>query len=543
MYLNNPSLKKYFINFLFVLCFSFLNYPAFSESVKENTLPSVWKISNFFSSGTTFAIGPNQMITNFHLLTEMLENEGSLEKIVLTQSVSSFQIQIKRVIKVSALFDIALFETKETVSNYLKLTNDFLDPKEELSIVGYPEEVLNTIQKTGNIFQADSFSYFPVNTVGFDGLSGSPVLNIQSEIAGVAYGGVFNLLNFTKASDIQKFLSGKESTLCSSFPSPIKCFEKEMMNLKQMLDQGSAFAQYRLALIYMKGWGIDVNRGLAFYWIKKAAEQGFAPAQYTLANMYREGWGIDANRGLAFYWIKKAAEKGYALAQYALGIIYAEGAVLTFYWIKKAAERGYAPAQDFIAYMYIKGLGTEANFELALKWRKKAAEQGYVPAKKSLAYMYMEGFGTKVSREGVGTKVSREGVGIKVSREGVGTKVSREGVGTKVSREGVGTKVSREGVGTKVSREGVGTKVSREGVGTKVSREGVGIKVSREGVGTKVSREGVGTKVSREGVGTKVSREGVGTKVSREGVGTKVSREGVGTKDSALDKKICLKQI
>ena len=271
MYQNNHFQNKPIIKFLFVLYF-FLNCPAFSENIstnfsmpnsetgdltvskqgraqakRESTLHSVWKISNSsYKQGTAFAVGPNQMITNFHVLSGQLEKGGSLEDIVLTQSVSSSQLQIQRLLKVSAYYDIVLFETKETVSNYLELEDDLLDPEEELSVIGYPKGVLTTIQKTGNLFQEDKSSFFSVNPMDHRGASGSPVLNTQSEVVGAAFFGTYNSLWFIKAIYIQELLSRKESPLCSPFLLSVKCFEQERPNFTQMSEEGSTFAQYML---------------------------------------------------------------------------------------------------------------------------------------------------------------------------------------------------------------------------------------------------------------------------------------------------------
>ena len=429
MYQNNHLQNKPIIKFLFVLCFSFLICPAFSsedisrklstpntetgyltvskqepaQAKRENALHSVWEIFNSSSSGTAFAISPNQMITNFQVLSRMLKNKGSLKDIFLTQSVSSSQLQIQRVLKVSALYDLVLFETKETVSNYLKLTDDFFDPEEELSVVGYPKGGLNTIWKTGNVFQTGSLSYFPVNIIDVGGLSGSPVLNTQAEVVGTAHSSIFNLLSFTKVSDIQKLLSGKESTLCFPFLFAITCFKEEIKNIRQMAEQGSIFAQYRLANMYRQSFGTKVNLELAFYWFKKAAEQGFAPAQNNLANMYRQGFGTKVNLELAFYWVKKSAEQGFAPAQDDLANMYlADVGIevnleLAFYWFKKAAEQGFAPAQNNLANMYRQGFGTKVNLELAFYWVKKSAELGFAPAQNGLAYMYATGVGREVN--------------------------------------------------------------------------------------------------------------------------------------------------
>ena len=184
MYKNNYFQNKPIIKFLFVLCFSFLICPAFSEDYskkisvpntetgdmtveeraqakRENTIYSVWDISTPSFIGKAFAIKSNQMIASFSLLPELLKDKGSLKDIFLTQSVSSSKLEIERILAVSALYGIVLFETKETVSNYLKLTDDdLLDPEEELSIVGYFDDALTTIKRTGTYFSAGGFFLF-----------------------------------------------------------------------------------------------------------------------------------------------------------------------------------------------------------------------------------------------------------------------------------------------------------------------------------------------------------------------------------------------
>ena len=387
MYPNNVFPNKPIIKFLFVFCFSFLNCPAFSKdisrkisapktetryltvseqggaqvkagpSAKENVLHSLWNIFNPSrkGNGTAFAIAPNQMIMNFHVLFRLLDKGGSLEDIVLTQSVSSSQLQIQRVLKVSILYDLVLFETKETVSDYLKLDDDLLDPEEELSIVGYPAGVLTTTQKIGNLFQAGSFSSFAMNATVIGGASGSPVLNTQGEAVGVSYAALSNLLVFTKAINIQKFLSGEESNLCSFSLLPVKCFEQEITNLRQMSEEGSAYTQYRLAFTYWQGIGTEVDVNSAFYWFKKSAEQGFAPSQNKIGYMYLYGIGTEVDADSAFYWFKKSAEQGFIPSQYEIGKMYLRGigtevdADLAFYWSKKSAEQGFPLSQIILA--------------------------------------------------------------------------------------------------------------------------------------------------------------------------------------------------
>ena len=425
MYQNNHSQKKYFIKFLFVLCFSFLNSPAFSQpastnlsipnsqtgrnssSIEESILHSVWEISNSFYRGTAFAIRPNQMITNFHVLSSLLENGGSLKDIFLYQFGSPYPIKIRKVIRVSVLYDLALFETEETVSNYLEFTKDFLDPKEKLSVVGYREGVLTIIQKTGNLLKMDSLSMFPANTMNFAAMSGSPVLNIKGEVVGVKYGGVSNLLLFTEVSDIQRFLSGQESTLCSS--SHVKCFEQEIRNIKQKAEQGSALHQYILSSIYRDGSYVDfirVSLELAFKLLKKAAEQGLVMAQADLAYTYSQGNGTEINKTLAVEWYKKSAKRGSPLSQINLADIYETGVgtvvpvnkYLAFEWYTKAADQGLAPAQYALGRMYMDGVETIVNKYLAFYLMQKSSKNGYEPAKKFLDVMSRGGFGTEIKK-------------------------------------------------------------------------------------------------------------------------------------------------
>ena len=196
-----------------------------------------------------------------------------------------------------------------------------------------------------------------MNATDLRGVIGSPVLNTQGEVVGVAYGRISNLLTFTKVSDIKKLLSGEESTLCSSSQLPVKCFEQEVKNLRQMSEEGSAFAQYILSGILL--FVIEMDEELAFKWLKKSADQGYAVAEYSLGYFHWKGIGTERDKELAFKWLKKSADQGYALAEYSLGYVY-----------------------------LLKGIGTEIDEELALKWFKKSADQGFALAEE--AYMYLE---------------------------------------------------------------------------------------------------------------------------------------------------------
>ncbi|MBT5519105.1 MAG: sel1 repeat family protein [Rhodobiaceae bacterium] len=136
----------------------------------------------------------------------------------------------------------------------------------------------------------------------------------------------------------------------------------------------------------------DFDRGWAAYtkgdypqavkWFRKAAEQGNAFAQFNLGVMYAKGEGVPQNDAQALKWYRKATEQGYAGAQYNLGFMYDKGLGVrqddaeAVKWYRKAAEQGYAGAQNNLGYMYGLGLGVRQDYVTALMWVNLAAAQG-----------------------------------------------------------------------------------------------------------------------------------------------------------------------
>jgi len=139
-------------------------------------------------------------------------------------------------------------------------------------------------------------------------------------------------------------------------------------------------------------WGADFNKGVDAYergdyatalreWTP-FAEQGDAYAQYNLGVMYDSGKGVLQDHKTAVKWYTLAAEQGQASAQTNLGLMYNNGeGVLQDHktavkWFTLAAEQGYANAQNNLGVMYDNGKGVEKNLTEAMKWYRKAAEQG-----------------------------------------------------------------------------------------------------------------------------------------------------------------------
>ena len=90
---------------------------------------------------------------------------------------------------------------------------------------------------------------------------------------------------------------------------------------RDLVEEGSALAQFRLGVMYEEGEGVPQDDGEAVRWYRLAAEQGHASAQFRLGVMYEEGRGVPQDDGEAVRWYRLAAEQGDAFAQVNLGVM------------------------------------------------------------------------------------------------------------------------------------------------------------------------------------------------------------------------------
>ena len=338
--------------------------------------------------GTAFFIGPNQVVTNFHVISDG-KNESyksrSIENIYLKQG--DKKINFTKVLYASAEDDLAILETEEEVSEYLNVSEE--DPSGRLFALGYPHGIKQTLIHLEEYGVSDKgYDYkIVVNKVVFKGLSGGPVLDEKKEVIGIIYHGYENILRFIKVSKIEELRSGVIGRDCSDF-SLSSCVEKAIENLKEEAERGYALAQYQLARMYLYGIGMEPDYKKAFYGMEKAAEQGYAPAQDTLARRYLGGTGVESYYRKDFYWRQQVEQLRRGL-ELSLEDVLDEAEA--FYWMKKVAEQGDAPAQYELALMYFYGIGVDQDEEQALNWMEEAAEQGSAPAQYELALMYLHG--------------------------------------------------------------------------------------------------------------------------------------------------------
>ena len=114
---------KYFIVFI-LLSILFVSFPSakadFPDELflqSENPELSVWRILSFeedeyqLKFATGFFVEKNLFVTNFHVVFDILQRRNT-SSIFLSQESNSPIVEIKRVVALSALYDLALLENR-----------------------------------------------------------------------------------------------------------------------------------------------------------------------------------------------------------------------------------------------------------------------------------------------------------------------------------------------------------------------------------------------------------------------------------------------
>jgi hypothetical protein len=121
--------------------------------------------------------------------------------------------------------------------------------------------------------------------------------------------------------------------------------------LRQAAEAKNRDAQYRLALLYGAGRGVEKDEKLAMQWMRQAADQRQAEAQYFLAAAYSRGlYGLRRDDIAAAEWLRRSARQGNVDAQYALANAYADGRGVAYDpnealgWIQLAAKNNHPQA-------------------------------------------------------------------------------------------------------------------------------------------------------------------------------------------------------
>ena len=84
---------------------------------------------------------------------------------------------------------------------------------------------------------------------------------------------------------------------------------------RRAAEQGERAAQHNLAVMLLRGDGVERDQQAALEWHRKSAEQGLPEAQTALGDIYAKGIGVAADPEAACAWYEKAAAQGHAPAQ------------------------------------------------------------------------------------------------------------------------------------------------------------------------------------------------------------------------------------
>ena len=377
-------MKSYLKLFLILVSFGYVLNVAqakLPEDIRQAEIPedidqahkAVWKLVQPEGHGTAFFIGPNHVVTNFHVINGSKESNKScsIEDLYLIQG--DTRLKINKVLYVSAVDDLVILETKEPVSEYLNLSKkkrswslliqDYFNLNVikksylgRLFALGYPKGVKQTLIHSERYGVIDDGYHYEMAVDQIDdlrGLSGGPVLDWKKKVIGIVYVVYDNLISVKKVSKLEELRRGVIGLDCSEL-SLRSCIEQAIKDLKNKAEGGDRLAQEFLAKMHYEGVGVEEDKEEAYKWWLAAANQGLYTALFHLADSYYEGVGVDQDK-----------EEAYKLGS-------------------QVANLGNILALNMIAQMYYEGEGVEEDKKEAYKRWSKAANLGYILAQEAL---------------------------------------------------------------------------------------------------------------------------------------------------------------
>ena len=405
----NTRALKFFISLHFFLLFPFIGWGGSPQAAANTKTPgkvveaasAVWKITDGRFFGTAFAIGKNRIITNAHILSDA----ESTEDIALLQEEGRRRLKVKRVLALSTIYDLVLFETAETMEHYLSL-GEPLARGERVSLygIGYPEGSFTYIQPKSDFVHEGPFTYaFATNQRNLEGASGGPVLNARGEVVAVSRYAFGNVGNGLKVRYLKLFLRqrGGGSIDCSHLGSRFQvCLNRGIEKMEEIVQAGkNSHAQY------MYGLNPYADTGkLRVIHLKSAARKGLTLAEVKLGiHYYKKAFNAeeadrdsfdkeDYERAYAF--LRPAAEKKNPVAQYYLGLILFHGTgeiekdrFRAYSLFDEAAVFGYALAGTYKGFMMYFGDGTVKNEYEGYRWLQAGERFGDSEAENILDYI------------------------------------------------------------------------------------------------------------------------------------------------------------
>lgn len=149
---------------------------------------------------------------------------------------------------------------------------------------------------------------------------------------------------------------------------------------------GDAFAQFDVAIRYLRGDGVQQSYDKALAWLHKAASQGHSRARFNIGSMYLAGTGLPKDPPKALTWYEAAFENADPGMLFNMGLIVEKNHDELKAWhfsvrcYQAAADAGSADAQMVLGARLLLGTGIEQQTDLGMRYLQRACEQGHANA-------------------------------------------------------------------------------------------------------------------------------------------------------------------
>ncbi|WP_010654575.1 SEL1-like repeat protein [Fluoribacter dumoffii] len=159
---------------------------------------------------------------------------------------------------------------------------------------------------------------------------------------------------------------------------------------------GNSIAQFTLAENFIDSRNAS-NRKLGLIWLNKSVANGNPQAITRLGELYLEGKLVEKDEKKAEELLKKAAEQGFAPALVGLGELALEQNQKdqALKWFNQAANQHNDEAYLDLAHIYLQPKSPVYDPKTAFMWTLKAAQNGSPQGKRELAAMYQKGIGVE----------------------------------------------------------------------------------------------------------------------------------------------------
>lgn len=318
------------------------------------------------SQGSGFAIGPDLIVTNYHVV-----RGAQAGRVKLPADGRLFVV--KSLVIANSRLDLAVLRVTGLKLRPLPLgDSNAIRPGDEIFVISAPRGLEGTVS-TGTASLSKELKgrrLLQFSAPISPGSSGGPLLNDQGQVVGVVTflikGGqnlnfavpVSALLPMMAKAGIQAGSStgGGRGGIRGGMRGGMgggsdRGGALSLPDLQARANDGDVVAQTRLGTMLLEGRGAGRNlkRGLAL--LGRAAGQGYADAQFKLGEAYLLGKGVRHDPARAFDWIFKAASQGVPQAQFLMGEFFSKGLVVqkdraeAVIWYNKAKSRGHRGAQ------------------------------------------------------------------------------------------------------------------------------------------------------------------------------------------------------